>query len=104
MNINGWNTAIINAHKAKPSPIKYYPPYQRNNPKLLNSNCQYIGVTQGKTYPGVPPRYQSRIKLNGKSQSLGAFPDERSAAWARDSHIISNNLLGYKLNDFEDMH
>lgn len=99
MKLNGWYLASVDL--PKPSPVKYYPPYQRNHPKLTNTACNYVGVTEGKTYPGVPLRYQSRIKLNGKSKSLGAFPDERSAAWARDSYIISNNLLGYKLNIYK---
>jgi len=96
---NGWLNVI--ADLPKPSPIKHYPPYQRNTPKLTNTACTYIGVTEGKYYPGTPLRYQSRIKIAGKSKSLGSFSSELAAAWARDSYIISNNLLGYKLNIYK---
>ena len=101
MIINGWY--LVSADLPKPSPVKYYPPHQRNHPKILNSNCQYIGVTETQHYPGTPLRYQARIKIAGKSKSLGSFPDMRAAALARDSHIIKNNLLGYKMNEFNNL-
>ena len=101
MIINGWDTTVIDSHKAKSSPVRQYPPHQRNHPKILNSNCQYIGVTETQFYPGNPLRYQARIKIAGKSQSLGSFPDQHSAACAREKYIVDNKLIGYRLNNFE---
>lgn len=65
---------------------------QKNKSKYRNASTKFISVFKnGKNFC-------SKMTVDGESIFIGNFKNEIDAALARDQYILSNNLVGYKLN------
>ncbi len=64
---------------------------ERNKPKKQNTKSKYKGVYQIKNN-----RWNSSIKLNGKTTHIGNFDTEEEAGLAYNQYIIENNLREYR--------
>lgn len=65
---------------------------QRNKGKYAKTKCNYTGV-----YPVIRGAFKASIRVNNKQIHIGCFSSEIEAASARDNFILSNNLIGYRL-------
>ena len=67
---------------------------QRNKRDVPNTSSKYCGVSWCKK----TNKWYASIKTDGKLKNLGRYLTELEAAIARDTFIVSNKLLHYKLN------
>jgi len=69
--------------------------------KRTNSTSKYCGVCLHTTnYVDGSPKWQCRLRVNGKLKRIGCFREEIDAAKAYNKYVIENNLP-HPLNVFE---
>ena len=68
---------------------------QRNKRDVPNTSSKYCGVSWCKQ----SSKWYASVKTEGKLKNLGRYLTELDAAIARDTYIVSNKLLHYKLNN-----
>ena len=67
------------------------------NSRKRKSKSKYTGVY----YRAIEKRYSAHIGVYGKKIYIGVFDSITDAIDARNQHIIDNNLIGYKIQEYD---